>query len=159
MKDRYNFDAHTSFDEFYLGSTDEKITARREARKARLAKRADVAVITPEEILETKRKKKYKIEVSKLAVAILVVAAVLAFVVIAGVKLTNLQVEKRAAEKKLESLNQRAAQLQDELSELDSDEYIENAARSELHMIRDGEVMYIVNPDLGEPEPDENAPK
>lgn len=157
MKDRYNFDVHTSFDEFYLDSSaDEKITARREARKAKLAK--DVKVITPEEILATKRKKKYKIELSKLIVAVVVVAAVLAFLVVAGIKLTNLQVEKRAAEKKLESLNEKVNQLQAELSELDSDEYIENAARSELHMIRDGEVMYIVNPDLGEAK-DENAPK
>ena len=154
-KDRYHFDEQFNIDDFHVHSYDDKllstakdpaITARREARKARLAKESDRRVIMPEDIQTGKKKKRHKVRVGRVLLFSAAVIAVLAFVGVQGVKLTKLQLEKKEAQKELEVLEQKVEQLEDELLELDSDEYVENAARSELHMIKDGEVMYIVDP-------------
>ena len=168
MKDRYNFDAefdierlntHTYDDVLLSNKADEKITARREARKARIAKESDVNVITPEMIEQHKIKKKRKVHAGKILAGIGVLLLVVAFVGAAGLKLTKLQIEKRNAEKQLKALTEKTEQLANELQELDTDEYVENAARSELHMIKEGEVMYIVNPDLDKKDTTEQTAK
>lgn len=141
---------------------DEVISQRRKARKEEAKRKADKAVtISPEVIkgnvherpsLSTKKVKAPRKKHSFKTIALLFVlfAGVTAYVVVTGLKLTNLQLQKRDAEKQLEALTEKTDSLQQELQELDSDEYVENAARSELHMIKDGEVMYIVNPNLDE---------
>lgn len=160
-QDRYNFDKEFDidvdlsqlntrwYDDSILSTKkDAKITARREARKARLAKDADVKVISPEDIKEAKRIEKKKINIGRTVLVSLIFIGVIALVAVSGIKLTSLQLEKRAAEKELAGLKEDLQQLEAELNEIDSDEYVENAARSELHMIKDGEVMYIVEPGL-----------
>mgnify|MGYP002857619308 CR=1 FL=1 len=68
-----------------------------------------------------------------------------AFLGYSGVRLMNLEAEKKAAEDKLSASKIREEQLEAELRELDSEDYIEQEARSELHMIKDGEIVYIVD--------------
>ena len=172
-QDRYNFDKQFDTeievdlsklntrwydDQILSNEKDARITARREARKARYIKNTDVKVISPEDIVEGKRREKRKIKTSRAVVLAVAFALVIAFVANAGIKLTSLQLEKKAAERELAALTQKVDQLSDELRELDSAEYIENAARSELHMIRKGEVMYIVEPGPEET-PEENSAK
>jgi cell division protein FtsB len=41
-------------------------------------------------------------------------------------------------------LTEKQAELKNELSQLDNEEYIEQEARSELHMIFPGEIMYVI---------------
>jgi len=153
MKDRYNFDSEFNieklntglkFDEFYLYGSDRKIAERREARKAKNVKRFGNRAISKEEALAAKREKRTAHEKRKFVAGIFIIFAVLVVLAASGKGLLDLTAEKRAAQEKLKSLNEKAAKLENELTELNSDEYIENAARSELHMIKDGEVMYIV---------------
>ena len=63
---------------------------------------------------------------------------------VSGVKLMNLETKKQQAQEELKKLQAKEEELNAELRELDSEEYIEQEARSELHMIRDGEVVYVV---------------
>ena len=165
-KDRYDFDAEfdisrfntRTYDESILSNEpDERIAARREARKAKYTKTADVKVITPEDIDRGKVRKKRKIRTGRALLFSAVFCGVLAIVAVQGIKLTRLQIERHNAMAELKALEEQAAQLQNELAELDSQEYIENAARSELHMIKNGEVMYIVNPAPAEPEKKDGA--
>ena len=156
--DRYHF---STYEEKLLSNEeDREISARRNARKEEARRRADVRVPLPAEIIQGNvhervslgkpkaPRKKYNLKKLILAVGVLAIAA--AFVINAGLKLTNLQLQKRDAEKQLQSLKEKADSLTAELQEIDTDEYVENAARVELHMINDGEVMYIVNPQLNE---------
>lgn len=156
--DRYHF---STYEEKLLSNEeDREISARRNARKEEARRKADVRVPLPAEIIkgnthervslakEKAPKKKYSFKRLILVCGIFAIVAV--FVIVTGVKLTNLQIQKRDAEKQLQHLKETADSLEAELQEIDSDEYVENAARAELHMINDGEVMYIVNPNLNE---------
>jgi len=166
-KDRYGFDAefdinmfdtHMYDDTLLSTDKDEKITARREARKAKLAKNSDVNVITPEDIDRGRKVRKHKARTSNVILVGLAFVAVMFVVIRLGIRLVSLEVEKKAAQAELASLELKVEQLEAELKELDSEEYIENAARSELHMIKNGEVMYIVDPGTEETK-EESAPK
>ena len=170
MKDRYNFNSEFdiekfnthAFDDTILSTKeDEKISARRKERKEKAERAKDVVVIKPEDLSHPITKKRLKINLGRLSLSLLALVVVVAFVVVAGLKLTRLQVEKKAAQKKLDELTLKTEQLEAELQELDSDEYIENSARSNLHMIKEGEVMYIINPDLDteDENPEINKPK
>lgn len=159
MKDRYNFDKEfhnlerlgtNDFDDMYLSTKeDERIAARRQARIEKANR--DVNVLKPEDLQkaeQARKKKKIKINRRRAFAFIAAFVIVIAIVAVSGVRLTKLQVQKRNAEKELDKLKQKKEQLEAELQELDSDEYVENSARVNLHMIREGEVMYVVNPDL-----------
>ncbi len=158
MRDRYNFDQEFNiknyntnyFDDMFLSTKeDERISARRRARIEKANR--DVKVISPEDLEkadQARKKKKVKINRTRSLAFAAAFIIVLVIVAVSGVKLTKLQVEKKEAEKKLEQLTQKQEQLTAELQELDSDEYVENSARSNLHMIKEGEVMYVVNPNL-----------
>ena len=86
----------------------------------------------------TNRKKRRKI------IYIALVLAAFAFMLYSGVRLMNLETKKQQAQEELEKLQAKEEELNAELRELDSEEYIEQEARSELHMIKDGEIVYVV---------------
>ncbi len=86
----------------------------------------------------TNRKKHRKI------IYIGLVLAAFAFMLYSGFKLMNLETKKQQALEELEKLQAKEEELNAELRELDSEEYIEQEARSELHMIKDGEIVYVV---------------
>ncbi|MBR0440655.1 MAG: septum formation initiator family protein, partial [Firmicutes bacterium] len=56
----------------------------------------------------------------------------------------QLQEQKRQADEELQGLEHRKLGLEQELEIVESDEYVEQQARSELRMIYDGEVLYVV---------------
>ena len=66
-------------------------------------------------------------------------------------RISELKKEKAQAEAKLEALQEKLDQLEDELTRVTSDEYIEQQARTHLRMIYPGETLYIVVP------PEENS--
>lgn len=80
---------------------------------------------------------------------------VLAVTVSAGLNLWNLSREKQETQAALDSLLEKQAEMQNELSQLDNEEYIEQEARSELHMIFPGEIMYVIPLPLPEEGPEE----
>ncbi|NLY71693.1 MAG: hypothetical protein GX076_08490 [Clostridiales bacterium] len=59
----------------------------------------------------------------------------------------SLKLEEARAISELESLYEEKARLEEELSHIDSKEYIEQRARDELRMIYPGEVLYVVTED------------
>ncbi len=59
----------------------------------------------------------------------------------------TLRQEKRAVEEKLLQLQRKQAELEERLRQINTDEYVEQAARSELHMIKNGETMYVIDKD------------
>lgn len=95
---------------------------------------------------------------SKKHVKIIVVIALIAafgFLLRSGINLMRLETERQQLEKEHAAKLEKEEQLEAELKELDSADYIEQEARSELHMIKDGEVVYIVDP---APEPEDEGP-
>jgi len=79
----------------------------------------------------------------------LIYAAVLLIVLFflgrAGWKATQVKAEEAAALAREEQLKAQLVRLQDELTRIDTAEYIEEKARTELHMIFPGETIYIIN--------------
>ena len=167
MKDRYGFDQEFNrknyqtnyFDDKFLSTKeDATIAARRQAR-IESAKR-DVNVLKLEELKkgeEIRKAQKRKINRSRAVIIVALFIGVIAFVAVSGSKLTKLQLTKKEAQKELDALKQKTEQLEAELQELDTDEYIKNAARIELHMMEEGEVMYVVNPNLAPADGGENG--
>lgn len=159
MSDRYHFEEKLKmksvgtapYEEALLSTEpDEKIAARRKARREKLLQSREQSAREPAAaVREAPPRKKRTVHWGRVTVAVLLCAAIIGFVLHAGLKFAKLQIEKRQAQKELATLNMKLDQLTDELTALDSDEYVENSARSNLHMIKNGEVMYIVNPELG----------
>lgn len=80
-----------------------------------------------------------------------VIIAMLLMVLIAGglavrgvYRLVALNRQKAETEKELAALEQQMGELQNELNQVNSDEYVEQQARIQLHMIRPGEILYVV---------------
>ena len=122
---------------------------RREKRKEKLEKKK------PAEKYAFSRRKAAKRRrfVIFCTAGVLFVAAV---VVSAGINLWNLHKEKQETQAELDALVQKQNALENELSQLDNEEYIEQEARSELHMIFPGEIMYVIP--VAPPETVEVAP-
>ena len=79
-------------------------------------------------------------------VLIAIIVALLAMVALLGKNiftLWDLRAEKAAAEAELESLQNQKGALEEELEQVNSDEYIEQQARSDLKMIKPGEILYL----------------
>lgn len=110
---------------------------RRRKRREKLEKKMPV-----EKTAVSKRRTAKRRRYALLTTAvILFVAAVVAS---SGIKLWRLSREKQATQAELNNLLEREAALQNELTQLESEEYIEREARAELHMIFPGEVLYVV---------------
>ena len=78
---------------------------------------------------------------------------VIGVVIVAGLvfgravyRIMELKKEKAQAEARLEELQEKLAQLEDELTRVTTDEYIEQQARTHLRMIYPGETVYIIVP-------------
>lgn len=83
----------------------------------------------------------------KVLLVIAVVGAVLVLMFGRSVyQITQLQKEKDAQAAKLAELQYNIDRLNEELTRVTSDEYIEQQARKQLRMIYPGELLYIVNP-------------
>ena len=110
---------------------------RREKRKEKLEKKKPVE----KDAFSKRKAAKRRRFVILCTAGVLFVAAV---VVSAGINLWNLNKEKQETQAELDALVRKQNALENELSQLDSEEYIEQEARSELHMIFPGEIMYVI---------------
>jgi len=59
-------------------------------------------------------------------------------------RMVALTQERARVQAQLDELEKRRSELENELLMVNSDEYVEQQARSQLHMIKPGEVLYIV---------------
>lgn len=110
---------------------------RRRKRREKLEKKLP-AEKTAVSKRRTAKRRRYALFTTAL---ILFVAAAVAS---SGIKLWRLSREKQETQAELDNLLEKEAALQNELAQLESEEYIEREARAELHMIFPGEVLYVV---------------
>ena len=113
---------------------------RRKKRRKKLEKKAHL-----EKNVVSKRRTAKRRRYAILTTALIFFVA--ALVASSGIKLWRLSREKQATQTKLDNLLENKAELQNELTQLESEEYIEREARSELHMIFPGEILYMVPTD------------
>ena len=139
-------------------SMSEEQRERREVRRKRLEDRTKVK----DDPVRAKRAKSRRKTVLAL---VLVLALAAAFTARAVQKMVSLQQERARVQAQLDELEKRRSELENELLMVNSDEYVEQQARSQLHMIKPGEVLYIVPssteytaPEAEEPS-DETAPE
>ena len=77
-------------------------------------------------------------------VLFLMVALAGLFTVRSVQRMVALTQERARVQAQLDELEKRRSELENELLMVKSDEYVEQQARSQLHMIKPGEVLYIV---------------
>lgn len=139
MKSKRNRGA-SAFEEAEVIDFEQARRERREKRRQKLEK-LNPPELDPQELKRNAKRRRFVVFSTAV---ILFLGAV---IVSAGVKLWNLHLEKQEVLAQIEALTQKQAELENELLQLDDDEYIEQKARSELHMIFPGETMYVVLPD------------
>ena len=118
-------------------SQSEEQKERREVRRKKLEDRTKVK----DDPVRAKRAKSRRKTVLAL---VLVLAVAAAFTVRAVQKMVALTQERARVQAQLDELEKRRSELENELLMVNSDEYVEQQARSQLHMIKPGEVLYIV---------------
>ena len=116
-----------------------KKEAKRDAKRA--ARRGGEPADTVPEI--TPRERAIRRRTRLIYAAVLLV--VLFFLGRAAWKAVEVKAEETAALEREQQLTVELAKLQDELARIDTAEYVEEKARTELHMIFPGETIYIIN--------------
>ena len=105
------------------------------------------------------KEKRARVRKRTMLVLFLSVALFGTFTVRSVQRMVALTRERAMVQAQLEELEKRRSELENELLMVNSDEYVEQQARSQLHMIKPGEVLYIV-PNSSEytapAEPEEN---
>lgn len=91
------------------------------------------------------------------AVFVLVGIFVVATVGKSVVSLIELEREKAETEKKLSQLQYRLGTLEEELQQVNTDEYVEQQARSELKMVKPGEILYLITGDHASEQPEDGG--
>lgn len=119
----------------------QKQLERKERRESLRVKKEEQERKQAEAAAKAKKRRKIML----LAIAVVLVAG---FIFGRAVyRISELKKEKAQAEAKLEALQEKLDQLEDELTRVTSDEYIEQQARTHLRMIYPGETVYIVVPE------------
>lgn len=117
-------------------SESEAQKARREVRSKKLEKKTKVK--DPAKIKRRQQRRRV------ILVMILMVLVAGGLAVRGLYRMVALNMEKAETAKELAALEQQLGELQNELTQVNSDEYVEQQARIQLHMIRPGEVLYVV---------------
>lgn len=127
---------------------DEAISEKRKARQEAAGKKKKLS--------DAARKRRNRRRLVILAIFI-VLCVVIGLVGKSVVNLVQLESEKKAREAELEALQQEIEKDEATLKQVNSDEYIEQQARSELRMIKEGEILYIINSDGSKTQVDEEG--
>ena len=124
-------------EDFFGHKASKKQTQRRQDRKekeaAKQAKRAGKR--------QQRQKRRHTFIIAACFVFLLAAAAVVAA---SAMNVFELQRSKAEAQAQLDDLDNTKGALEEELAQVESDEYVEQQARSELRMIKDGEVLYVI---------------
>ena len=123
----------------------QKQLERKERRESLRTKKEEQEKKQAAAVIKAKNRRKWML----VAIVIVIVAGVVFGRAV--YRISELKKEKAQAEARLEELQDKLAQLEDELTRVTSDEYIEQQARTHLRMIYPGETVYIVVP------PEENT--
>lgn len=112
-----------------------------DAQRARKKKRDEET-----QAAKIRKERRRKVTRQRRLVLAVIIVAVVGFLALVGsnvVNLFNLRSVKAEKEAELAQLEQEKDGLSQELEQVNSDEYVEQQARSELHMIRPGETLYV----------------
>ena len=90
------------------------------------------------------KEKRARVRKRTMLVLFLIVALFGTFTVRSVQRMVSPTRERAMVQAQLEELEKRRSELENELLMVNSDEYVEQQARSQLHMIKPGEVLYIV---------------
>ena len=131
-------------------SQTEEQRERREIRRKKLEDRTKVK----DDPAKERRTRRSKRTILVLLIAVVVFGTITARSVQRMISLTQ---ERAMVQAQLEELEKRRSELENELLMVNSDEYVEQQARSQLHMIKPGEVLYIIpnSTEYSAPEPEE----
>ena len=121
--------------------------ARKEKREAMRSRKSKAEAAA--KIKDPKLRKNAKSRRKALLICLAVLLVAVAFLGKTGLSVIRLTAQKKAAQAELDAVKDRRDQLEEELDQLGSDEYIEDQARSQLHMLRPGEILYIIEKALG----------
>ena len=127
---------------------DEPISEKRRARQEAAGKKKKLS--------DAARKRRNRRRLVILGIFI-VLCVVIGLVGKSVVNLVQLESEKKAREAELKALQQEIEKDEATLKQVNSDEYIEQQARSELRMIKEGEILYIINSDGSKTRVDEEG--
>ena len=147
--DNYIYAENATFRGDILDPKKDKVVS--EKRKAR-----QEAVGRKRKLNDAARRRRNRRRLVILAIFI-VLCVVIGLVGKSVVNLVQLEGEKKEREAELEKLQQEIEKDQATLEQVNSDEYIEQQARSELRMIKEGEVLYIINSDGSRTQVDEEG--
>lgn len=117
-------------------SQSEEQRERREVRRKKLEDKTKGKDPAREKRAKTRRK--------TMLVLVLLVAIAAAWTARSVQKMITLSHERAMVQAQLEALEKKRSELENELLMVNSDEYVEQQARSQLHMIKPGEVLYII---------------
>ena len=154
MKNTERVATYTSNTRPLPASRSERMERAREERRRKRQELLDKRVKEAERQAEMRSPKRRRYVIVSTAAVLFVTA----FVVRTGWNLWKLQAEKLEAQEALRILQEERAELEDKLKQVESDEYVEHEARSELHMIKPGEVLYIIPEDAEGGKTDEANP-
>ena len=115
-----------------------------EAQKERQAQRAKLREEQEEQLRRQKKTRRRRRGFLIKAICVAAVMVAVLFAAFSTMDIFQLQEQKRQADEELQGLEHRKLGLEQELEIVESDEYVEQQARSELRMIYDGEVLYVV---------------
>lgn len=115
-----------------------------EAQKERQAQRAKLREEQEEQLRRQKKARRRRRGFLIKAICVAAVMVAVLFAAFSTMDIFQLQEQKRQADEELQGLEHRKLGLEQELEIVESDEYVEQQARSELRMIYDGEVLYVV---------------
>ena len=135
----------------YLDRRVEEAQAERRSRRQQEREKQLASKKTPEERARIARRHRF------FWVGVLICVALIFFAARTVDTLTTLQEEKENVQKQLDALTKQRDQLEVELREVQSEEYVEQEARSELRMIYPGEVLYVAPDDEKEEGSDGSA--
>ncbi len=126
---------------FKASYLDSSVTRAQEERRARREAEREIKLAkqkTPEE--------KRRILIHRLVVlaSVLVIIGIAAAIGSTASQVFDLMSQRDAAQEKLDAVTKNRDQLQEELNNVNTNEYVEQNARSELRMIYPGEVLYIM---------------
>ena len=120
------------------------ISQRQRERKERRELQRNKKALQDQKAVIAAQKAKRRRRILLAAIVALVIAAI--FVGRSVYRLTELRREKAEAEARLAEIQEKIERMENELTRITSDEYIEQQARSHLKMIFPGETLYIVVP-------------
>ena len=134
---REEHESNERFKSSYLDTTVTKAQEERRAKREAEREKKLANQKTPEE--------KRRIAIHRLVVlaTILAIFGIAAVIGNTASQVFDLMNQRDEAQKRLDAVTKNRDQLQEELSNVNTDEYVEQNARSELRMIYPGEVLYI----------------